>query len=156
MLQYFSSFMMFVHQNSLDVVHKWTDPEVWCVNRSAYKEITDTEMKTLIGFIILFGIYKPNMKMFFAVMEQRWPSFSKILSHQKLQMYCILKSRRRTRSNNMLESIKYIFLIWNQHCLFIAKYKEKNPTSNKLEHFRDWKSGISIYKIDVLVSYTTV
>ena len=113
-------------------------------------------MKALIGFIILFGIYKPNMKMFFAVMEQRWPSFNKILSHQKLQMYCILKSRRRTRINNMLESIKYIFIIWNQHCLLIAKYKEEKPTSNKVEHFRDWKSGISIYKIDVLVSCVTV
>lgn len=55
------------------------------------KELTRKQMiqkwKKLIGSIILFGVYKPNMKMFFTVMEERWLSFNKILSHQKLQRY---------------------------------------------------------------------
>lgn len=47
-------------------------------------------MKKLIKFIILFGVYKPKIKIFFAIVYQRWPSFNKVLRHQKFQKYCIL------------------------------------------------------------------
>lgn len=63
--------MLFVYQNSIDSKDgKWTNPEVWCVYRSACKEIDDIEMKKLIGFIILFGVYELNMKVFFTIMKQ--------------------------------------------------------------------------------------
>ena len=45
----YSPFMMFVHQNSLDKVCKWTKVKDRCVYRSKWKLRNDTEMKNSNG-----------------------------------------------------------------------------------------------------------
>ena len=52
------SFMLYLRQNLLDAIRKWTNQEGQLVYEDRWKEIEDTEFKKFIGIMILIGVYK--------------------------------------------------------------------------------------------------
>ncbi|CAI9721380.1 Hypothetical predicted protein [Octopus vulgaris] len=118
-----TSFTIFMRQNLLEVIRKWTNVEGQVVYKDKWKEIGHSG---LIGLIILIGFFiNLNMKMSNSYgvkkMPPPTPIFNKIMSRGRFQLILqVLRfddasARRKKRSDDKLEPIREVFEFWNQN-----------------------------------------
>lgn len=97
---------MFVHQNSLVMVHLRTDPKVWCVNKSVNKEI-DTKWKCKLNSSFYLGFIKQVWK-FFSIMNRNGHPSAKFWAIENHKCILFWKYKGRTGSDDMLEFFTYL------------------------------------------------
>ena len=106
----------------MDEICKWTNKEGRQSLPGRWKDITVTELKKLIGVLLLIGVYKSNNEN----VSQLWcltdgrPIFNKIMSRNRFQevirvmRFDDAEARRTRRSPDKLLPIRKIFEMWNE------------------------------------------
>ena len=114
------SFMLYLRQNLLDTIRKWTNQEGQLVYEDRWKEIEDTEFKKFIGIMILIGVYKSKNESILQLWNKDHgrPIFNQIMSRNRyLTILQVLRfdnaqRRRAHRSLDKLQPIREVFESW--------------------------------------------
>eukprot|EP00106_Octopus_bimaculoides_P023046 XP_014790488.1 PREDICTED: piggyBac transposable element-derived protein 4-like [Octopus bimaculoides] len=116
-------FTIFMRQNHLEVIRKWTNIEGQVVYKDKEKEINHSELKIFIGLIIMIGVYKFKYEHATQLWSQEdgCPIFNKIMRRRRFQQILQVlhfedaSARRNKRSDNKLELIGEVFEMLNQN-----------------------------------------